>query len=168
MVDLGSRPAPTAFSEHTGLLGVRVMESINISLFRLSKGHVGGEIFGQPVILLTTTGRKSGVRRTKPLLAMRDRGAWIVVGSRGGTREHPLWYRNLVAYRDEPERLVPPTVEAADNVTTAVESEDLTGDDLRRWWRKLVAVYPKFQAYQDRAPNRDIPVIRLTPKPLTP
>lgn len=164
MVDLGSRPAPTPFSEHTGLLGVRVMESINISLFRLSKGHVGGEIFGEPVILLTTTGRTSGIRRTKPLLAMRDGVSWIVVGSRGGTREHPQWYRNLVAYRDEPERLVPPTVEAANSFITAVETADLTGDDLDTWWGKLVAVYPKFQAYQDRTADRTIPVIRLTPK----
>jgi deazaflavin-dependent oxidoreductase (nitroreductase family) len=129
---------------------------------------VGGEIFGQPVILLTTTGRTSGIRRTKPLLAMRDGAAWIVVGSRGGTREHPQWYRNLVAYRDDPDRLVPPTVEAADNVTTSVESEDLTGADLAEWWTRLVAVYPKFQAYQDRTRGRTIPVIRLTPKPLTP
>lgn len=163
MVDLGSRPAPTPFSEHTGLLGVRVMESINISLFRLSKGHVGGQIFGEPVILLTTTGRKSGIRRTKPLLAMCDGDAWIVVGSRGGTREHPQWYRNLVAYRKQPDRLVPPMVEAADDVTTEVESNDLIGDDLDTWWKKLVAVYPKFQAYQDRT-GREIPVIRLTPQ----
>lgn len=164
MVDLGSRPAPTPFSEHTGLLGVRVMESINISLFRLSKGHVGGEIFGEPVILLTTTGRTSGIRRTKPLLALCDGAAWIVVGSRGGTREHPHWYLNLLAYRDEPDRLAAPTVEAADNVTTAVGLEVLSGEDHQQWWKKLVAVYPKFQAYQDRTANRTIPVIRLTPK----
>lgn len=164
MVDLGSRPAPTPFSEHTGLLGVRVMESINISLFRLSKGHVGGQIFGEPVILLTTTGRTSGINRTKPLLALRDRAAWIVVGSRGGTREHPQWYRNLVAYRDQPDRFAPPTVEAADNLTTVIEPEVLTGDDYDDWWHKLVEVYPKFQAYQDRTPDRVIPVIRLTPK----
>ncbi len=164
MVDLGSRPPPTPFSEHTGLLGVRVMESINIGLFRLSKGHVGGEIFGEPVILLTTTGRTSGIRRTKPLLSLRDGVAWIIVGSRGGTREHPQWYRNLVAYRNEPDRLLPPTVEAADDETTEVESTDLTGDDYDHWWRRLVEVYPKFQAYQDRTPSRTIPVVRLTPK----
>ena len=163
MVDLGSRPPPTPFSEHTGLLGVRVMECINISLFRLSHGHVGGEIFGEKVILLTVSGRKTGIRRTKPLLALRDGESWIVVGSRGGTSGHPEWYLNLIAFRDEPLRLAAPVVEAADDERTPVSVEVLTGDDRTRWWAELVAVYPKFQAYQDRSPGREIPVVKLTP-----
>jgi deazaflavin-dependent oxidoreductase (nitroreductase family) len=98
-VDLDGRPAPTPFSERTGLLAVRFMEATNISLFRLSKGKVGGTIFGAPVVLLTTSGRTTGIRRTKPLLALEDGISWIVVGSRGGTSSNPDWYENLVAYK---------------------------------------------------------------------
>jgi deazaflavin-dependent oxidoreductase (nitroreductase family) len=165
VVDLASRPPPTPFSERTGLLGVRVMESINVSLFRLSAGHVGGTIFGEPVILLTTTGRKSGKRYTKPLLALRGRsGSWFVVGSRGGTSGHPDWYLNLCAYIADPGPLLAPVVESRDGTPVAVVPKNLTGATRQKWWDRFVAVYPKFDAYQRRAPNRLIPVIRLTPK----
>lgn len=164
MVDLASRPPPTQFSERTGLLGVRVMESINVALFRLSDGHVGGRIFGEPVILLTTTGRKSGKRYTKPLLSLRGKRSWFVVGSRGGTSGHPDWYLNLCAYIADPGPLLAPVVEAADGKRVAVVPSNLIGADRLKWWDRFVAVYPKFEAYQRRAPHRLIPVIRLTPK----
>ena len=163
MVDLSSRPPPTAFSEHSGLLGVRVMESINICLFRLSKGRVGGTIFGAPVILLTTSGRKTGTRHTKPLLALEDGESWIIVGSRGGTSHHPDWYLNLMAHTGDPGQFRAPEVEAAGDVNVAVHAVDLRGDERDLWWQRLVAIYPKFDAYQQRAPDRQIPVIRLTP-----
>jgi deazaflavin-dependent oxidoreductase (nitroreductase family) len=164
VIDLSSRPAPTAFSERVSTLNMRGMEAINLFLFRLSDGRSGGTIFGQPVILLTTTGRTTGVRRTKPLLAMRDeaRGGWIVVASKGGSNGHPEWYRNLVAYHADPGRLAAPTVEAAGGVSTPVRAEPLEGDERASWWNRLVGVYPKFAAYQRRTP-REIPVLRLTP-----
>lgn len=164
VVDLASRPPPTPFSERTGLLGVRVMESINVSLFRLSDGAVGGTIFGEPVILLTTTGRRSGRRFTKPLLALEGKQSWFVVGSRGGTSGHPDWYLNLRAYAANKSGLRAPVVEAAGGEPVAVDPKVLTGKDRERWWARFVAVYPKFAAYQRRSPDRLIPVIRLTPR----
>jgi deazaflavin-dependent oxidoreductase (nitroreductase family) len=164
VVDLSSRPAPTAFSECTGLLGVRVMESINISLFRLSKGKVGGTIFGHPVILLNVSGRTTGRRYTKPLLAGWDdeHKAWIVVASRGGTTNDPQWFTNLMAYRADPTLIVAPTVESQAWETTTVSPESLTGNEYTTWWAAMAAIYPKFNAYDART-NRDIPIVRLTP-----
>ena len=151
MVDLNSRPDTTAFTERTGLLGVRVMESINIGLFRLSKGQVGATIFGAPVILLTTSGRKTGNRHTKPLLALPDGTSWIIVGSRGGTSRHPDWFHNLEAHRTSPGRLAAPVVESSGQPNTTVRSEILTGAEREQWWERLAALYPKFNSYQDRA-----------------
>jgi hypothetical protein len=168
VVDLDARPTPTPFSERTGLLGVRVMEATNICLFRLSKGRVGGTIFGAPVVLLSTSGRKTGVRRTKPLLALQDGDSWIVAGSRGGTTHNPDWYENLLAFERRgtagagPE-LAAPEVECAGDRRVRVTSKVMNGRERERWWDRLVSVYPKFAAYQQRAPHRQIPVVRLTP-----
>ena len=173
MVDLDARPPATPFSEATGLLGVRGMELINITLFRLSDGEVGGTIWGTPVILLTVSGRRTGVRRTKPLLALPDDDGWILVGSRGGTTADPDWYRNLLAYerqeatgevRTEDGRpLEAPVVEAAGRRTLTIRARALKGAERDRWWHELVAVYPKFTSYQDRASHRLIPVVRIGP-----
>jgi deazaflavin-dependent oxidoreductase (nitroreductase family) len=167
VVDLSSRPAPTTFSECTGLLGVRVMESINISLFRLSKGKVGGTIFGWPVILLSVSGRTTGRRYTKPLLARWDEEneAWIVVASRGGTSKDPQWFTNLMAYENARDLIVAPTVESEAWCTTTVRAKKLTGEDRERWWAAMVEIYPKFEAYRRRT-AREIPVVRLTPAEL--
>lgn len=162
MVDLTDRPAPTPFGEHVARYGVRVMEAVNIPMFRLSHGRCGGEVFGSPVVLLTTTGRSSGRRFTKPLLALPDGDAWIVVGSRGGTSGHPQWFLNLLAYRDRPGALGPPVLEARDREAVAVDVTVLDGSERAQWWDRLVAVYPRFDSYQQRT-DREIPVVRLTP-----
>jgi hypothetical protein len=173
VVDIDGRPAPTPFSERTGLLMVRFMEATNISLFRLSKGRVSGTIFGAPVILLTTSGRRTGVRHTKPLLALIDNASWIVVGSRGGTTYNPDWYENLLAYEQSQRPggappgntpvLIAPEVEFAGDHRVTVRTEELEGEERASWWARLVQVYPRFEAYQERAPHREIPVLRLTP-----
>ncbi|MDP1819048.1 MAG: nitroreductase/quinone reductase family protein [Acidimicrobiales bacterium] len=173
MVDLDARPPATPFSERTGLLGVRVMEAINVSLFEVSKGRVGGTIWGSPVVLLRVSGRRSGIRRTKPLLALPDGDAWILVGSRGGTTEHPDWYRNLLAYEAQETQgvistydgqpLAAPVVTWAGDHHAPVRAEVLHGEERERWWARLVAVYPKFASYQQRASDRLIPVVRVTP-----
>jgi hypothetical protein len=171
VVDLTERPATTAFSENVGLCAVRYMESVNLCLFRLSNGRTGGTIFGVPVILLTTSGRRTGTRRTKPLLALEDAGSWIVVASRGGTQHDPDWYRNLEAYAAQVEaggpkpgavELAPPEVEPAGAAPVEVVAERLKGRERREWWDRLLEVYPRFGAYQARTP-RMIPVLRLTP-----
>jgi deazaflavin-dependent oxidoreductase (nitroreductase family) len=170
MVDLTTRPEPTPFSERIGLICVRYMEAINTSLYRLSDGRIGSTIWGQPVILLTASGRTTGIRRTKPLLALPDGPNWIVVASRGGTSGHPEWFLNLMAYEErvalgtenEPPALAPPTIEVGDQVMP-VRAAVLEDPDRATWWAHLIAVYPRFESYQARSPQRRIEVLRLTP-----
>lgn len=170
MVDLTSRPPTTPFTERIGLICVRYMEAINTSLYRLSDGRIGSTIWGQPVILLTASGRTTGIRRTKPLLGLPDGANWIVVASRGGTSGHPEWFLNLMAYEErvalgtvnDPPALAPPTVEVGDQVNP-VRATVVEDPDRAEWWAHLIAVYPRFESYQARSPQRRIEVVRLTP-----
>ena len=71
---------------------------LNTWVYRMSGGKIGGTAGGAPVVLLTTTGRKSGQPRTAPLLYLEDNGNIIVVASQGGMSTNPLWFRNLEAH----------------------------------------------------------------------
>lgn len=169
MVDLGSRPAPTPYSEAVGRLNMFGMETINVFLYRLSHGKIGGSVWGTPVILVTASGRRSGKRYTRPLLAMADGDDWVLVASRGGSLGHPDWFRNLEAYEageltDDGEPLLAPTVSSDGAAETEVRMTVLTGDERTAWWERLVDAYPKFTGYQERIPHRQIPVLRLSPK----
>lgn len=77
-------------------LFLRFFVPFHIVVFRLTRGRVMGK-FGLPVLLLTTTGRRTGMRRTAPLLYHEDRGATLVVASNNGGPNNPDWYHNLVA-----------------------------------------------------------------------
>ena len=67
-----------------------------IAEFRASAGKVGGQFEGAPLLLLTTTGRKSGRTFTSPVMYLADDGRLLVFGSKGGAPDHPDWYLNLV------------------------------------------------------------------------
>lgn len=115
-----------------------------------AEGAVSPE--GQPVLLLTTVGRRSGRDRTTPILYTRDGERHLVAASLAGHDEHPQWYRNLVA---EP------------RVTAQVGAERFaalartaTPDERPRLWQLLVAGYPTFEDYQ-RKTAREIPVVVL-------
>lgn len=163
--DLRRRPSQTPFAERIALLSVRYMEAVSTMWFRMSGGKVGGSIYGAPLVLLTASGRVTGKRRAKPLLALPDGDSWIVVGSRGGTDGHPEWFLNLMAFEADPtaSHLAPPELETADGSKVPVRATVLEGDERDRWWGELVAVYPRFDFYQDRAASRAIPVVRLSP-----
>src|SRR5919204_2750892 len=79
---------------------LRVFGSLNRVLYRASGGKLGATLKGAPILLLTTTGRKSGKPRTMPLLYLEDDGRLVVVASSGGSPGHPAWFLNL---RDNPE-----------------------------------------------------------------
>jgi len=173
MVDIGGGPAPTPFSTRTTLLGVRLLEATNISLFRLSKGRLRGTVLGAPVILLTTSGRKTGARSTKPLVAFEDGIAWIVAGSRGATGADLEWYENLLAYEDSQQArtarsanapvLIAPEVEYAGNRRVAVRAETLTGEEREKWWARMVEVTPRLDPDRVRGRSAPAPVLRLSP-----
>ena len=119
--------------------------------------RAGGEIEGmtrERLVLLTTTGRRSGASRTTPMMFHRDGDRLLVVASNVGAAAHPDWYLNLAA---DPHV----TVEVGDERYEALATP-LSGDDRVRTWTMLKQTYPFF-ADHDAKTARDIPVVALTP-----
>lgn len=110
---------------------------------------------GQEFLVLETTGRRSGERRTTPLSFTRDGDGFVLVASNGGARRHPDWYRNLEADPDV-------TVEVGGE-RIPVRATTVAGADRDRLWRVAVRSYPGYAAYQLRT-RRHIPVVRLAPR----
>ena len=127
---------------------------IHASLFRATNGRIGGRMVGSPVLLLVTTGRKSGLQRTTPLLYLQDGNRQVIVASNGGAAKHPVWWLNLQA---NPEA----TVELAGR-KTRVRATEARGEEKARLWKRLVEMYPSYESYQ-RKTDREIPVILLEP-----
>lgn len=126
-----------------------------IEEFRANAGKVGGMWEGRPLLLLTTTGAKSGKRYTHPTMYLADGNRLLVFASKGGAPTHPDWYHNLVANPNVTVEVGPETYEA-----TAVV---LTGEERDRWYAKQSELYPQFGEYQKKT-TRTIPVVALTRK----
>ena len=110
---------------------------------------------GVPTLLLTTTGRKSGVKRRTALIYGRDNADYVIVASKGGTPEHPAWYLNLEA---DPEV----EIQVFDDVVPAT-ARTVTGEERERLWALMRQIWPAYDEYQTKT-DRQIPVVVLTPK----
>lgn len=150
------KPRPwTPTEERFGTLAVRAMSVVNTWIFRASGGRLGGRFLrGAPVLLLTTTGARSGQRRTTPLIYLADGPRVVLVASKGGMSHSPAWYHNLVAH---PECEI--QIGAATRRMTARRADVAEKAAL---WPRLCAVYRDYDEYQART-TRDIPVVILTP-----
>jgi F420H(2)-dependent quinone reductase len=80
-----------------GDLGLRAVGKLNVPFYRATRGRLFGRIGRLPVMLLTTTGRRSGVARTVPVVCMRDGERLVVIGSNAGNDRTPAWALNLIA-----------------------------------------------------------------------
>ena len=120
--------------------------------FRATEGHVTGRFAGRPLLLLTTTGAKSGLDRTIPLLYTRDGENIVVIASKGGEPTNPDWYHNLVANPIVTVELPGDTFRAR-----AVVAQ---GDERRRLFDQQAAQMPFFADYERTTP-RQIPVVVL-------
>ena len=129
----------------------RQMNDPVIAEFRANGGRVGGRFAGRPILLLTTTGAKSGLPRTTPLNYSTDGDRLVVIASRGGSPAHPDWYRNLVAH---PEVTIEVGAESfRARATTAVEPERT------RLFDQQAALMPFFDNYRRQVTAREIPVV---------
>ena len=129
-------------------------KALHGGLYRLTGGRVGGRLAGMPVLLLTTTGRRSGKRRRVPLTYFEDGDAFVVVGSKGGAPRHPGWYLNLVAM---------PEVEAqVGRVHRRLRARRATPEEAARLWPVIVACWPGYARYQAKT-SREIPLVLLEP-----
>ena len=131
---------------------LRLFMKGHVSLYRLTNGKVGG---GEHHLILTTTGRKSGVERDTPLFFFTDVDRYIIIASNGGAPKHPVWWLNL---QSNPQariqvnsRVIPVTAQQADM------------EERKRLWAIISEKYKNFVGYQKRA-EREIPIVVLTPR----
>lgn len=129
----------------------RLMTPIMMRIHR----RQGDRISGMDLLYLTTTGAKSGQRRTNPVARFDDGGGWVVVASAGGSTHHPGWYHNIVAHPDQVE------VEVTGQ-KHHVTVEQLDGEARDRAWATVVADAPRFESYLTKT-DRTLPLLRLTP-----
>lgn len=123
-----------------------------IEAFHANGGKVGGMWEGRPLLLLTTTGAKSGQRRTTPTMYLRDGDRLLIFASKGGAPANPAWYHNLVAHPEVTVEVGPETYEATATV--------LNGDERDRLYARQAELYPQFGEYQTKT-TRKIPVVAL-------
>jgi deazaflavin-dependent oxidoreductase (nitroreductase family) len=124
----------------------------HVRIYEMSGGRLGASLGGMPHLLLTTTGRRSGRRRTVPLTYMRDGEAMVLVASNGGSDRHPAWWLNL---REPGRAHVRVGREAFDVTATRAQ-----GEEHARLWKAL-KVFNPFYAQYEQITDRDIPVVVL-------
>jgi len=135
---------------------MRQMADYNTAIieeFRANAGKVGGSWEGRELLLLTTTGRKTGRKHTTPMVFTRDGDRLLVYASKGGAPKHPDWYLNLVSQPNVVVELGPDRFGA-----TALALE---GEERDREFAAQAERIPIFGEYQAKA-GRTIPVVALT------
>ncbi len=125
----------------------------HIRAYRESGGEHGYHWRGTTVLLLTTTGRRSGEARTTPLIFAGDGDRWVIVASKGGAPEHPAWYENLLAH---PEAEIQVMAEEIPVTATTASGEERT-----RLWSLMTDAWPAYDEYQTKT-EREIPAVILT------
>jgi len=123
-----------------------------------AKGGRGVGPFGDNLVLLSTTGARSGDQRTTPLMFHRDGERLIVIASKGGAPDNPAWYYNLKAH---PEAAVEIATDSG-IATLDVRAREAEGEERERIWTDRVAMAPGFGEYQKQT-SRRIPVMVLEP-----
>jgi deazaflavin-dependent oxidoreductase (nitroreductase family) len=149
---MASPPVPPPGSLRFKL--VKAFVDLNVRVYRLSGGRLGGKVKGAPVLLLDHVGRKTGRTRTTPVLYLRDGADLVIVGSRGGSDAMPAWYLNLMSS--------PRTTVQVGSERRAVVAAQATPEEKQRLWPRLVEMYDEYAVYQQRT-KREIPVVILSP-----
>jgi deazaflavin-dependent oxidoreductase (nitroreductase family) len=124
-------------------------------LYRVSGGRVGGSALGMPVLLLTTTGRKSGEPRTTALTYLTQGDACVVIASYAGEPRHPSWWLNLEA--------APRAHVQRGSRVTPMRAREAEGEERERLWAEVVERESGYATYQERT-SRRIPVVVLEPE----
>lgn len=128
---------------------------LHARMFRLSGGRVGGVVQGKGVLLLATTGRRSGRRREVVVMYLRDGGRYLVVPSNAADPDTPpAWWRNLAA---DPRAQV-----LVDRRWQDVEATALDDDEREASWPRMIAHNPNWERFQQES-SRRFPVVALTP-----
>ncbi|MFC6081725.1 nitroreductase family deazaflavin-dependent oxidoreductase [Sphaerisporangium aureirubrum] len=126
----------------------------HVDRYQATDGREGHEWQGTTVLLLTTTGRKSGRSITTPLIYQRHGDDYVIVASKGGAPDSPHWYHNLVADPKVEVQVMGEKFRADAHTATAEEKPEL--------WKLMAATWPAYDDYQTKT-DRPIPVVVLSP-----
>jgi deazaflavin-dependent oxidoreductase (nitroreductase family) len=133
----------------------RLDRALHPWLYRRSGGGgITGHVLGADNLLLTTTGRRSGRERTVALFAFDDGGAWVVIGSRGGSGRVPDWALNLQAS--------PAATIQVGRRSARVRARELAEGEYEAAFERAAASYPGYRLYRRKA-RHHIPIFRLEP-----
>jgi F420H(2)-dependent quinone reductase len=142
-------------SSSLGVTGLRWTGKLNVPLYRASGGRIGGKVGRAPVLLLTTTGRKSGQKRTAPVVYLADGDRMVVINTNAGNERVPAWSLNLEANPDA-------EVEVGRR-RQAVRARVAEGGERAELWRKHNEQYAGFDDYDEKL-DREPAVIVLEPR----
>jgi deazaflavin-dependent oxidoreductase (nitroreductase family) len=134
---------------------IKGLSRAHLAVHRVTKGRVLDSVAGMPVLLLTTTGRRSGKARTTPLTFFRDGADLVVIASNGGADRPPDWSLNL--------QQTPRAVVEIGTDKLVVTARSASEHERERLWAVVTAIYAGYARYQERTTRR-IPVVLLTPE----
>lgn len=134
---------------------IKGVTGLHKAVFEVSKGKLLNRGSGMPVLMLTTTGRKSGQPRTTMLTSpLQDGDTLMLVASKGGDDHHPAWFLNL---RDDPRVKV-----TRDGETTPMTAHVADATERANLWPRIIADHANYGGYQAKT-DREIPVVVLEP-----
>ncbi len=151
---MASVPKP----KHDGSLPERMfqlMVRMHIFAYQLTGGVIGHKSGATQMLLLTTKGRKSGQKRTQPVMYVDTDQGYAVVASYAGSDRHPAWYLNLSATPDV-------EIQVGSKKSAARAETVPEGNHYADIWQRVVDMYPDFALYKERT-DRHIPIVELTP-----
>jgi F420H(2)-dependent quinone reductase len=126
-----------------------------VARYEASDGADGGTLEGRPVVILTTTGARSGVIRKNPIMRIPHGDNYIAVASYAGAATDPAWYRNLTAH---------PDLWVQDGaVKGRFRAREVVGDQKTQAWAVAEQFWPHFPEYRAKAGGREIPILMLEP-----
>lgn len=142
-------------SHSLGATGLRVVGKLNVPLYRLTRGRIGGKVGKGPVLLLTTTGRKSGEPRTAPVLYLADGDSFVIINTNAGNAKVPAWSLNLRANPEAEVEVKGKRVRVRARLAEGEERDDL--------WRRHNEQYSGWDYYESKL-DREISVLVLEPR----
>lgn len=154
-VDMPSDRFYSRISHSLGAKGLRLVGKLNVPVYRLSRGRIGGRVGKGPVLLLTTTGRKSGEPRTAPVLYLADGERYVVINTNAGNSKTPAWSLNL---RAEPDAEV-----EVRGKRSKVRARIAEGEERAELWRRHMQQYSGWDYYESKL-EREIGVFVLEPR----
>jgi deazaflavin-dependent oxidoreductase (nitroreductase family) len=158
--DAETAAAATTGAGGTGSAGAEYVPSSServrdqVARYEATGGAEGGELGGLPVVILTTTGSRSGKTRKNPVMRVEQDGVYAAIASYAGNAENPQWYYNLIAHPYA-------TVQDGSQIRR-VRAREVFDEEKQTWWAVADALNPNYARYRSTA-GRDIPVLALEP-----